>query len=152
MNKNLTTSKAGIALIIRWEGCVLKEYICPAGKPTIGVGHVVLKGEKFPPKITREFAEQLLAKDLKQFEAAVYRNITVPLTQNQFDALVCFTFNVGPGGIGNTGVQRAVNSSDFGAVPAALEQWSKAKVDGAIVTLPGLLARRKSEGELFNRG
>lgn len=149
MNENLTTSKAGIALITRFEGCRLEQYICPAGKPTIGIGHVVLKGEKFPPRITQAFAEQLLAKDLKQFEQAIYRLITVPLTQNQFDALVSFIFNVGPGGITNTKVQAAVNARRFQDVPAALEAWSKAVVNGQMTTLPGLLARRRAEGQMF---
>ena len=151
MNEHLTTSKVGIALITKWEGCRLEQYICPAGKPTIGIGHVVLRGERFPAKITKDFAEQLLVRDLKQFEQAIYRLVSVPLTQNQFDALVCFLFNVGPGGLTNTKVQAAVNSKRFADVPAALEAWSKAMVNGQMVTLPGLLARRKAEGELFRR-
>jgi lysozyme len=155
MNENLTTSQAGIDLITRWEAVILHEYICPAGKRTIGIGHVVLPGESFPPTITKEFAEQLLAKDLRHFEQAIYRNITVCLNPNQFDALVCFTYNVGEGGIkdknGLTGVGKAVNESRFSDVPAALAEWSHARVNGQLVTLKGLLNRRKSEGELFTK-
>jgi len=155
MNENLTTSQAGIDIITRWEAVILHEYICPAGKRTIGIGHVVLPNETFPPTITREFAEQLLAKDLVRFEQAIYRNITVCLNPNQFDALVCFTYNVGEGGIkgknGLTGVGKAVNESRFSDVPAALAEWSHARVNGQLVTLKGLFNRRKSEGELFTK-
>lgn len=153
MNENLRTSKAGIDLITRWESCVLHQYTCAAGKPTIGIGHVVVPGESFPPTITREFAEQLLAKDLVRFEKAVYQNVTVCLNPNQFDALVCFLFNVGEGGLrgkkGPTEVCTAVNEGRFQDVPAALAEWSKTTVNGKKVVLKGLLNRRKSEGELF---
>ncbi len=149
MNENLKISQAGIDLITKWEGCILHQYICPAGKPTIGVGHVVLPGETFPAKITKEFAEELLAKDVERFERAIYKHITVCLNQHQFDALVSFTFNVGPGGIINTNVSRAVNEGRFNDVPGALEAWSRARVNGQMVVLKGLLNRRKSEGQLF---
>lgn len=151
MNENLKTSQPGLELITKWESCVLTPYVCPAGKLTVGVGHVVMPGEDFSKGITKEQAMELLRKDVGRFEKGVYRNITVELNQNQFDALVCFTFNVGEGGLVNTGVQRAVNASNFGDVPAALEQWAKARVNGVLKVLPGLLARRKSEGELFMR-
>lgn len=157
MNENLRTSQVGIDLITRWESCVLKQYICAAGKPTIGIGHVVLPSENFPPTITKEFAQELLAKDLIRFEQAIYRRIKVELNQNQFDALVCFIFNTGEGGLFNfkknaeTGVCKAVNERRFQDVPAALAEWSKARVNGELQVLEGLLRRRQSEGALFAR-
>lgn len=149
MNENLKTNQAGLDLIAKWEGCILKQYICPAGKPTIGYGHVVLPGESFPATITKEQAMDLLRKDVERFEKGVYRNVKVPLNENQFAALVSFTFNVGEGGLVKTNVGNAVNEGRFGQVPEALLAWSKARVNGEMKTLPGLYNRRKSEGELF---
>lgn len=149
MNENLKTSQTGLALISKWEGCSLKLYTCPAGKPTIGYGHVVLPTENIQSPITQAQALALLAKDVERFERAIHRLITVPLNQNQFDALVCFIFNTGEGGITNSGVSRAINAGQFDKVPEALMAWSNARVDG--VMKPILATRRKSEGELFMR-
>lgn len=148
MNEHLKISKIGLEHITKWEGLVLKRYICPAGKPTIGVGHVILPGENYQ-EITREQALEILAKDVERFEKAVKKYITVPLNQNQFDALVSFIFNTGEGGIVNTGVQKAVNSGNFAEVPAKLQEWSKFRVNGVMKVNQGLLNRRKSESQLF---
>ena len=91
----------------------------------------------------------LLRKDVARFEQGIYRNVKVPLNENQFAALVSFTFNVGEGGLIKTNVGSAVNEGRFGQVPEALLGWSKARVNGEMKTLPGLYNRRKSEGELF---
>lgn len=148
VNDSLSTSKEGLEHIVKWEGLILKRYICPAGKPTIGVGHVILPGENYQV-ITREQAFEILAKDVERFERAIKKHITVPLNQNQFDALVSFIFNTGEGGIINTGVQQAINTSDFASVPARLEEWSKFRVNGKLKVNQGLLNRRKSESQLF---
>lgn len=148
MNEHLKVSAAGLEHITKWEGLMLKRYICPAGKPTIGVGHVILPGENYQ-EITKEQAMEILSKDVERFEKAVKKHIAVPLNQNQFDALVSFIFNTGEGGIINTGVQKAVNSGDFASVPAKLEEWCKFRVDGVMKVNKGLLSRRKSESQLF---
>ena len=147
----MNISANGLDLITRWEGLKLTRYICPAGKPTIGVGHVILPSENIPNTITREFAMELLKKDVERFEKAVNTLITVELNQNQFDALVCFIFNTGEGGLKNTGVSKAVNSKNFAAVPAALRLWNKIKVNGVSQENKGLTNRRISEAELFMR-
>lgn len=148
INDHLKVSREGLEHITKWEGLMLKRYICPAGKPTIGVGHVILPSENYQV-ITKEQALDILAKDVERFEIAVKKHITVSLSQNQFDALVSFIFNTGEGGIINTGVQKAVNSGDFASVPAKMEEWSKFRVDGILKVNKGLLNRRKSEGQLF---
>jgi len=148
VNDLLSTSKNGLEHIVKWEGLMLKKYICPAGKPTIGVGHVILPGENYQI-ITREQALEILAKDIERFENAIKKHITISLNQNQFDAIVSFIFNTGEGGIINTGVQQAINSGNFANVPANLEAWSKFKVNGKLKINQGLLNRRKSEGQLF---
>jgi lysozyme len=147
-NSHLKTSQNGLEHIVKWEGLKLTRYICPAGKPTIGVGHVILPNENYQT-ITREQAFEILAKDVERFESAIKKHVTVPLNQNQFDALVSFIFNTGEGGIINTGVQKAVNSREFDKVPEKLEEWSKFRVNGELKVNRGLLNRRKSESQLF---
>ncbi|MFN5609540.1 MAG: lysozyme, partial [Holosporales bacterium] len=86
---------AGLALIKQFEGFSATVYICPAGYPTIGYGHVVKLQErgKFSNGITPEQAEALIRQDVQAAEHAVLRLIAVPLKDGQFDALVSFTFN-----------------------------------------------------------
>lgn len=148
VNDSLKTSQNGLDHITKWEGLMLKRYICPAGKPTIGVGHVILPGENYAT-ITKEQALEILAKDVERFEKAIKKYISVPLNQNQFDALVSFIFNTGEGGIINTSVQKAINGGDFTSVPTKLQEWCKFRVNGVMKINQGLLNRRKSESELF---
>ena len=139
-------NQAGIDLIRHYEGCRLSAYLCPAGKWTIGVGHTgpeVHQGQT----ITEEQAMALLHKDLAWAEAAVERLITVPLTDNQFAALVSFTFNVGAAALEKSTLRQHLNAGDYDAVPEQLMRWIRSK--GKI--LNGLVARRQGEGELWRR-
>lgn len=142
----MRTGPEGIALIKAFEGCGLKAYLCPAGVPTIGYGstgpHV-----KLGQTITRAQAELLLKLDLLRFEAAIARLVTVPLNQNQTDALISFAFNVGIGALEKSTLLKKLNDGDYNAVPSQLQRWNKA---GGKV-LPGLVRRRLAEGELFAR-
>ena len=139
-------NQAGIDLIRHYEACRLKAYLCPAGKLTIGYGHTgpeVHQGQT----ITEEQAMALLHKDLAWAEAGVERLITVPLTDNQFAALVSFTFNVGVGALERSTLRKKLNAGGYDAVPEQLMRWIRA--GGKI--LPGLVARRQGEGELWRR-
>ena len=82
----MKTSRAGIDLIKGFEKFAARRYLCPAGKPTIGYGHVILEGEDFPEMMPQEEAEALLAKDLVSFERKVTALVKVPVTQEEFDA------------------------------------------------------------------
>lgn len=87
-------SERGLDLIKKWEGCRLNAYKCPAGVWTIGYGHT--KGVKKGDKITQDEADKLLLQDCKRFEDHVNTyNKKYNFTQNQFDALVSFAFNIG---------------------------------------------------------
>lgn len=138
-------SQRGVDFLKREEGCVLHPYICPAGKWTIGYGHVFPDPEQRHalPRITMEQAEALLRFDLTRFEAGVNRLITVPLTQGQFDALVSLTFNIGLGKKGFSGstLRRLLNAGDYAG---AREQFSVWRIGGGKV-LPVLVARRRRE-------
>jgi lysozyme len=134
---------AGLGLIKQFEGFSPTVYICPAGYPTIGYGHVVKlqEREQFARGITTEQAETLLRQDLQTAERAVLPLITVPLTDGQFDALVSFTFNLGAGALQRSTLRRKVNRSDHAAVPAEFRKW----VWAGGRKLEGLILRREAE-------
>ena len=133
-------SQAGKDLIISFEGIRLQAYKCPAGVWTIGVGSTqppVSPGEE----ITKKEAMDRFDRDLVKFEKAVDRLVTVPLTQNQFDALVSFTFNVGEGALAKSTLLKKLNAGNYDAVPAELMKWTR----GGGKELPGLVRRRRAE-------
>ena len=142
-NSNKTTSATGIELIQKWEGCRLTAYLCPAGVCTIGYGHT--KTAKFGQVISQETANQLLKKDLLQFENAVNSLVHVPLTQNQFDALVSFVFNVGINAFKTSTLKKVLNQGNYQEAGAQFTKW----IYGGGKKLPGLVNRRREERKLF---
>jgi len=141
-------TEVGLNLIKRFEGFSPTIYICPAGYPTIGYGHVVLAHEKdrFAPGITHAEASELLRKDVGIAERAVMRLISVPLMDGQFDALVSFTFNLGAGALQRSTLRRKVNRGEHKSVPAELTNW----VWAAGKRLPGLVRRRRAEASAYS--
>lgn len=139
----MKTSPKGIALIKEYEGLRLGAYLCSAGVLTIGYGHT--GGVKEGDLITEQKAEQLLQDDLKKFENGVLRLVRVPLTQNQFDALVSFAFNLGVGNLGKSTLLRLLNDRDYKGAAGQFIRWNKA----AGKELAGLTRRRIAESELF---
>ena len=141
-----TTGNGGIALIKQYEGLRLTTYKDAVGIPTIGYGHVE---NPIPPggtrTITAEDAEQSLREDLQRFEHDVNNMLTVEVTQNQFDALVSFAFNLGPANLKSSTLLRKVNSGDFNGAAEEFPKWNHA---GGQV-LAGLTARRNAEKNLF---
>ena len=146
----MTTGKKGIDLIKKYEGISLKPYLCPANIPTIGYGSTIYPdGTKVSMKdapITKDRAEEILKFVLATFERAVNRLVTVPITQNQFDALVSFTYNVGGVHLADSTLLKMLNNGDYAGASEQFGRWAKAGGK----TLPGLVARRESEKELFN--
>jgi len=136
-------TEQGLNLIKRFEGFSPAIYICPAGYPTIGYGHVVLPGERqqFECGITTDEAKNILRQDVGIAEAAVLRLISVPLTEGQFDALVSFTFNLGAGALQRSALRRKVNRGEENSVPAEFLKW----IFAAGKKLPGLAQRRRDE-------
>lgn len=142
----MTISQKGIELIKKFEGFIDHIYICPAGKPTIGYGHVVLNSDSFPAKISEKDADILLHVDVQKFEQLVHKQVKVPLAQKQFDALVCFAFNTGC--IGKTMLKRLA-VQDYAGCAEEFDKWIFATVKGEKAKLSGLVTRRKAEKELF---
>ncbi len=131
------------------EGLRLKPYHDPVGYPTVGYGHLLSKEAFAPlskwPAITLDIAKRWLRDDLAVAAAAVDRLITVPLNDNQRAALIDFTFNAGAGNLQTSALRRRLNQGFYDEVPYQLSRWVYAKS----VRLPGLVRRRKEEGELF---
>jgi len=145
---------SGIALIEKFEGLMLESYIDThdnQGSPiyAIGYGHTYRAG---PPMvtpgmtITKDQADQILKQDILPYERAVNINVTVPINQNQFDALVSFTYNAGPGNLKTLIANSKLNSGVYGHM--AVEMLTFDKSQGK--TLAGLTRRRIAEGRLFN--
>ena len=137
-------SQKGTDLIKRFEGCRLSAYKCPAGILTIGYGHT---GSDVHPgmTITQNEADRLLKMDLVIHCNNVNNLVKVPLTQNQFDALVSFEFNVGYGALKTSTLLRLLNNKDYKGASEQFGRW----VWGGGRILPGLVNRRKAEKELF---
>ena len=139
----MKTSNVGIELIKKYEGCVLKSYKCPSGVWTIGYGHT--SGVKSGMQITKDQALDYLKQDLITFEKAVTNYVKVPLNQNQFDALVSFSFNCGSGALKTSTLLQKLNSSDYNGAANEFLKWNKS--NGKV--LNGLVRRRQEEKELF---
>lgn len=137
----------GLNLIKRFEGFSKKVYICPAGYPTIGYGHVVKEHEReiFKNGITEEQAEELLRLDVQEAERGVLRLINVPLTDNQLDALVSFTYNLGAGALQRSTLRWKVNREEHEAAPAEFMKW----VWAGGRKLEGLIRRREAEAYIY---
>ncbi|ATO57110.1 lysozyme [Bartonella sp. 1-1C] len=144
-------SSEGLALIKQWEGLRLNAYKDAIGVWTIGYGHTNSAGKPLVYEgmtITEKQAEKLLCKDLRQFENAVERAVTVPLTDEQFAALVSFCYNVGTTAFSNSTLLKKLNKGEYEAVPSELQKWTKAGGK----RLHGLVHRRAAEAGLWAKG
>lgn len=136
--------KQGLDLIKSFEGLKLKAYMpTPHDVPTIGYGHT--KTAKMGQTITEAQAEALLKKDLGWVEDVVNKNVTVPLTQNQYDALCSFVYNLGGTNFKRSTLLRKLNNKAYRGAADELLRWDK---QGSKV-LRGLTRRRKAERALF---
>ena len=142
----MKTSQAGVDLIKNFEGLRLDSYLCSSNVPTIGYGHTGPDVE-LGMRTTTQKAELLLKKDLERFEKAVHLAIDVELSQNQFDALVSFAFNVGTGALNESTLRKRLNAGQDPNTVAReeLPRWNK----GANGPLEGLTRRRLAEVDLF---
>ena len=139
------------ALLKPFEGCKLKAYKCPAGVWTIGYGHTSAAGAPAVMDgmtITQKQADDILRRDLVQFETAVHEMMHQPLNQNQFDVLVDFAYNAGAGNLRSSTLLKKVNAASFNSVPAELMKWTK----GGGKELPGLVRRRHAEANWWVNG
>lgn len=139
----MNTSAEGIALIKKFEGCELKAYQCSAGVWTIGYGHT--KGVEEGDTISKDEAEEMLVEELHEYENYVNEYVNVALSQNQFDALVSWVYNLGPANLKSSTMLKVLNEGKYEDVPAQMKRWNKA---GGKV-LDGLVRRREAEALLY---
>lgn len=151
----MKTNAAALALIKEFEGFMRKWYPDPAHGwkvPTIGYGHTDSAGSpKYATSksmvLTEAEGSAILQRDLGQYEASVAQMVKVPLNENQFGALVSFTYNLGAGNLGSSTLLRKLNTRDYTGAADEFARWNKA--DGKV--LAGLTRRRAAERALFVR-
>jgi len=136
-------SQQGIDLIKSFEGCKLKPYKDVVGLLTVGYGHRLADADN--RDYTQEEVDEFLRSDLERFERGVLTYITVPLTQGQFDSLVCFSYNLGLGTLSRSTLLKKINAGDDGAAKEIL-RFDKAGGK----PLKGLTNRRIAEYRMFN--
>lgn len=145
----MKTGKDGKNLIKMYEGFSAFAYLCPAGVMTIGFGTTRVNGKPIfeNQKVTLDEANILLDQDLKKYEDAVNTLVKVQLTQNQFDALISFVYNLGADNFKKSTLLKKINANEFSEAAEEFIKWNKAK--GKV--LPGLTRRREAERLLFLR-
>jgi len=136
-------SAEGLSLIKKFEGCELEAYQDAVGVWTIGYGHI--KGVQEGMTITRQEAEEMLLEELVEYETHVLNAVENQLDQCMFDALVSWTYNLGPTNLNSSTMLKVLNAGQYAEVPAQMKRWNKA---GGKV-LEGLVRRREAEALLF---
>ncbi len=131
-------------------------YNNPAGNAAIGYGHLLHPGSvdasdqaDFPSPIDQAEANTFLAQDTTKAVDAVNKDVKVVLTQDQFDAMVDFTYNEGSDAFAKSALLKDLNNNKFSQVPAQLERWVYGIVNGNAEVIPGLVDRRNDESNLF---
>ena len=144
MFNNMTYSGAGLTLTENSEGLSLNSYQDSGGVWTIGYGHT---GPDVTPNqtITQNQAETLLSQDTLNAQQTINENVSIPLNQNEFDALVDFVFNVGKENFLNSTLLQLLNNGNYIGAANQLPRWDKCKGE----VLQGLLIRREAEEKLF---
>lgn len=136
-------SDRGLEKTKEFEGLRLTAYQDSGGVWTIGYGHT---GTAKPDMmITQEKADELLRLDVHWAVSCVNNAVTVKVNQNQFDALVDFTFNIGCGAFRNSTLLRRLNAKNYAEAAEEFTRWKFVKG----VEVAGLLRRREADKELF---
>tara|TARA_Y100001938_G_scaffold73335_1_gene101598 strand:- start:552 stop:1013 length:462 start_codon:yes stop_codon:yes gene_type:complete len=136
-------SKTGIELLKHFEGCELKAYQDSVGVWTIGYGHT--KGIYEGLEITQSEAEKMLIDELPEYEGYISDKVVPMLQQHEFDALVCWVYNLGPTNLSSSTMLKKLNAGEFKEVPFQMKRWDKAGGQ----PLLGLTRRRNAEALLF---
>ena len=136
----ISLSATALVAIVLHEGYRGDAYIPLAGDvPTIGFG--TTSGVKLGDRITPEKALQVAMKDVQQFEGAVKSCVTVPLSQNEYDAFTSLAYNIGSGAFCKSTLVKKLNANDYIGACNEILKWDKFKGK----PLAGLTKRRQEE-------
>lgn len=141
-------AKPGLDLIKSFEGLQLTAYLDIVGVPTIGYGCTVgvTKDDVLNKRtLSAQEAEDMLAHELAGFCSGVEKCVLIPINQNQFDALVAFSYNVGLGSLQKSTLLKLLNAGDVSGAAEQFLRWNKA----GGVEVKGLTRRRQAERSLF---
>jgi lysozyme len=147
----MKTSQAGIQNVVHWEGRRNQAYQDSAGNWSIGIGHLIVPGDGLNAQsnINDATVDAIFANDLNEAENIVKANVTVPLTQGQFDALVDFAFQFG-NALGTSTLLRLLNAGDYAAAANEFAQWVHARNSaGQLVQVGQLVNRRAAATSMF---
>lgn len=152
----MTAEQIAEAIIRHFEGCAYKAYICPSGKPTIGIGHVILPHEQdlLHRQISEAEAEKIFEHDFNYF-ADVVKHTYIPakLNDNQIASLISFTLNAGVHNFETSTLLKDIQAGRFDLAAMEFRRWVHGdhidRKTGQKEVLPGLVARRKVEEEVF---
>jgi lysozyme len=147
MRPRLSVSRSAVELIMAFEGFRARSAQLDDGRWTVGYGHTATAREG--AEITEADAEALLLYDLIQASHAVNEHVYAPLSQNQFDALVSFAFNIGPRAFKSSPTVRRLNEGRVLEAALAMELWRKADLEGERIVIDALVRRRAAEKALF---
>lgn len=147
MKPRYQVSRAAVELIKRFEGYRMKAAQLSDGRWTLGYGHTLTA--RAGASVSEQDAEALLLYDLITVAHAVNENVYAPLNQNQFDALVCFAFNIGIENFVRSDVLRRLNEGALLQAACAMEMWRKADFEGERIVVDALVRRRSAEKTLF---
>lgn len=142
-------SEDGVNLIKSFEGFSSVPYNDGVGVMTIGYGHALRKMDRHLTKVTEQQATEILKEDISIAVKNVNSLVKVELTQNQFDALVSFAFNVGVGNLKNSTLLKKLNEGDYSGAADEFLRWNKGRVNGVMKEMKGLTRRRVAERTLF---
>ena len=150
-------SKPFLTGVEYYEGFYPRRYRDPVGKWTIGIGHLIVPGDPYTDKtvLTHDQAVEQLLQDLEQARTGIMRNYPgfTGLTKSQQEALVSWVFNLGIGRFLESTMFKRLKAQQFDAVPSEMNRWVYGTLeDGTRVKLPGLVKRRRWEGNIFSLG
>jgi GH24 family phage-related lysozyme (muramidase) len=156
MTQTRRVSARGRALVVNEEKMVAKPYLDVTGNLTIGAGHLVTQEEKdtgqliiaapYKDGLPLPVLDLLLSNDLSGVEDAINHGVTVPLNQNQFDALADLIFNIGVTAFKNSTLLKLLNQGHYTSVPEQLRRWTFSKG----IKITALVNRREHEITLWN--
>ena len=154
-----SVSAAGVDFIKQFEGFEKRPKEDPAGHCSVGYGTLLHRGAcdgraseaPYAGGISKDEATRLLTAEASRVGPAINQVAARALNQSQFDALTSFVYNVGTGAFQHSTLAKLLAKGDYDGVPDELRKWTKARVGGRLIDLPGLVKRRGAEAQLWQR-